>query len=211
MRTPQFVQVHKLTSILPFQVSTSLSPNPRTSNFSNWDLKVCRSMSSDSLCHKGFSVWLPSRHPMHFRHYLHVKVPKHRIALTRLLLSDHSLAIEQLRRGTRTRPYYPRHLRLCRFCLADIEDPIHALLVCDANEDLSELRRDAMNNFLSRAPYLKNSQSMTNPQELFRRLYSDKKLVDSLARFAYRVLAIFDSVPMHIPHPSTITNLTQTA
>lgn len=63
---------------------------------------------------------------MKFREYLSIPCPAHRKALTRLLLSDHRLALEELRR--RGRP--PRHNRLCRFCPIQVEDPPHALFHC---------------------------------------------------------------------------------
>ncbi|KZV93950.1 hypothetical protein EXIGLDRAFT_592706, partial [Exidia glandulosa HHB12029] len=79
--------------------------------------------------------------PMEFRPYLKVKGKTHRQALTSLVLSDHRLAIELLRRGTRTRSEsVPRALRLCRFCLAAVEDPLHALFVCSASAELRAFR-----------------------------------------------------------------------
>ena len=133
---------------------------------------------------------------MYFRHYLHVKIPRHRMALTGLLLSDHILAIEQLRRATRNRPRYPRHLRICRLCKNDVEDPIHALLICVGSEQLVTLRKQFIQDLISKAPYLKNSSVLTDPEELFRRVYADKKLVDTLARYSYKMLDIFKAVPI---------------
>lgn len=65
-----------------------------------------------------------------FRHYLCVKIPKHRIALTRVLLSSHPLASERMRWAERYRGPVPRQWRLCRFCEDYVEDPIHAMFVC---------------------------------------------------------------------------------
>jgi hypothetical protein len=51
------------------------------------------------------------------RQYLRwVHRPKHRIALTRLMLSDHGLAVERLRRAERGRPPVPRERRNNIFC-----------------------------------------------------------------------------------------------
>ncbi|KAJ7877143.1 hypothetical protein B0H13DRAFT_993473 [Mycena leptocephala] len=51
------------------------------------------------------------------RHYLTmVAVPAHRMALTRMLLSDHNLSVERLRYRVRYRLPIPREERLCRFC-----------------------------------------------------------------------------------------------
>ncbi|KAJ7028809.1 hypothetical protein C8F04DRAFT_902166, partial [Mycena alexandri] len=73
---------------------------------------------------------------LQFRHYLNVVNPKHRKALTRLLLSSHGLALERLRWVELRRPRIDRNLRVCRFCKAEIESPEHAMLECDAQPDL---------------------------------------------------------------------------
>ncbi|KLO05044.1 hypothetical protein SCHPADRAFT_839832 [Schizopora paradoxa] len=136
---------------------------------------------------------------MHFRHYLYVKIPRHWMALTGLLLSDNILAMEQLRRATRNRPRYPQHLRICRLCKNDIEDPIHALFVCIGSEQLISLRKQFIKDLISKASYLKTSQCMANPKELFECIYADKRLVETLARYAFRMLKIFNAVPLFLP------------
>ncbi|TFY79865.1 hypothetical protein EWM64_g4150 [Hericium alpestre] len=52
----------------------------------------------------------PTQPVLHFRPYLRIKIPEHRIALTRLLLSDHRLACEALRCHS---PQQPCLLRCC--------------------------------------------------------------------------------------------------
>ncbi|KAJ7143116.1 hypothetical protein C8R43DRAFT_823347, partial [Mycena crocata] len=77
-----------------------------------------------------------------FRQYLLVPVPAHRKAMTRLLLSAHSLGIELLRYQGRYQPVrIPREWRLCRFCARAVETESHALLECRAHELLPSLRR----------------------------------------------------------------------
>ncbi|KAI1786449.1 hypothetical protein LXA43DRAFT_952565 [Ganoderma leucocontextum] len=64
-----------------------------------------------------------------WRPYLDVLRAPHRVAVARLLASEHPLAVEVLRRA----PYeVPRHRRICRFCKHQhcIEDEHHALFVC---------------------------------------------------------------------------------
>jgi hypothetical protein len=79
------------------------------------------------------------------RQYLRwVHRPKHRIALTRLMLSDHGLAVERLRRAERGRPPVPRERRVCRLCRDGVEDEIHAMLVCDGDVELTRLRGEFM-------------------------------------------------------------------
>ncbi len=131
------------------------------------------------------------------RHYLHVLVPSHRISLTRILLSDHCLAEEQLRRETRYRPAYPPHLRLCRFGCPDMETPVHALLVCANNDELTRIRAHFFRDAVALCPALRG-RSRT-PEQMFALLYSHKKVVSVLARFAHHVLMVFAAVPLRVP------------
>ncbi|KZW01035.1 hypothetical protein EXIGLDRAFT_574000, partial [Exidia glandulosa HHB12029] len=73
-----------------------------------------------------------------FRSYLRIHDWALRQALTRLLVSDHRLSIEILRRAPAP---IPREERLCRFCVAAVEDPIHALFECNCSLELVTLRR----------------------------------------------------------------------
>ncbi|KAF8998486.1 hypothetical protein BDZ89DRAFT_1000036, partial [Hymenopellis radicata] len=78
----------------------------------------------------------PAHRVIFVRHYLRLRVTKHRKALTRLLLSDPPLALEQLRRADRYHPFVPRDERLCRLCGSSIESPEHAILLCEGDPDL---------------------------------------------------------------------------
>ncbi|KZV88986.1 hypothetical protein EXIGLDRAFT_587321, partial [Exidia glandulosa HHB12029] len=70
------------------------------------------------------------------REYLKIDRRSLRRALTRLLVSDHCLAVELLRYSSRDRPPVPRELRVCRFCRTEVEDEIHALFYCSADPAL---------------------------------------------------------------------------
>ncbi len=134
---------------------------------------------------------------MAFRHYLYVPIPEHRLSFTRLLLSDHCLASEQLRRVARNGIYVPRERRLCRFCKAEVEDPVHALLVCTANTDVVTLRAEFLDAVKScRPPHLPPAES---PRALFHALYHERKIVNAFARYAHRVLKVFDAFPILRP------------
>ncbi|KAF9021198.1 hypothetical protein BDZ89DRAFT_893282, partial [Hymenopellis radicata] len=74
------------------------------------------------------------------RHYLRVDIAPHRDALTRILLSEHLLAVERLRWSDHAFPSLPRHRRLCRLCGLDVETPEHALLTCGATRELVDVR-----------------------------------------------------------------------
>lgn len=78
------------------------------------------------------------------RGYLKVQTLDHRLAITRLLSSQHQLAVEVLRRGDgqRRRPI-PRSWRLCRLCQHAVEDEVHAVLGCVKDSRLV-MARDRM-------------------------------------------------------------------
>ncbi|KZV81442.1 hypothetical protein EXIGLDRAFT_572530, partial [Exidia glandulosa HHB12029] len=117
----------------------ALEPKLKTALYVHLQGLVTASTKLDLLHGRSvFSSNIITKSPvMEFRAYLRVANRTHRQALTQLLLSDHCLAIEMLRRPSRSRSLLtPRVLRLCRFCLADVEDPIHALFVCTASQDL---------------------------------------------------------------------------
>ncbi|KAJ7103073.1 hypothetical protein B0H15DRAFT_974713, partial [Mycena belliarum] len=65
-----------------------------------------------------------------FRHYLRITSTNHRRALTRMILSGHSLAVERRRWQERGKPVVPRDWRLCCFCKTYVEDPPHAMFMC---------------------------------------------------------------------------------
>lgn len=132
-----------------------------------------------------------------FRHYLYVQIPEHRLSLTRLLLSDHCLASEQLRRATRYRQKIPSQLRICRFCKGDIEDPLHAMLTCTGNVDITALRSE----FLRKAREVVRfpPEAATSPHAFFLALYQDRMIVNVLARFVHKVLNIYKAVPILLP------------
>lgn len=140
-------------------------------------------------------IWKPVA--MQFRHYLMVATPDHRVALTHLLLSDHCLAIEQLRRETRHRKYVPRHLRICRFCFADIECQLHATLICTGNDELIKTREAFLTTIWAKLPHLVGRAS--TPMELFTLILREKNTISLLAAFVSRVLDIFSSVPIYVP------------
>ncbi|THU88498.1 hypothetical protein K435DRAFT_866256 [Dendrothele bispora CBS 962.96] len=56
--------------------------------------------------------------------------PRHRKAFIKLICGDHPLAVERLRWADNHRVSVPFEECLCRFCLADVENPEHALLEC---------------------------------------------------------------------------------
>ncbi|KAJ7165504.1 hypothetical protein C8R43DRAFT_816490, partial [Mycena crocata] len=76
------------------------------------------------------------------RHYLRiVENGKHRKALTRLLMSQHPLAVERMRYKSRYHKILvPRHLRKCRFGCNEVETVEHAIFFCNRSEGLRSCR-----------------------------------------------------------------------
>ena len=70
------------------------------------------------------------------RAYLDITHRPVRVALTRLLLGEHCLAVALLRHPTRTHRRVERHDRLCRFGDGAVEDELHALFSCRGTEVL---------------------------------------------------------------------------
>jgi hypothetical protein len=135
---------------------------------------------------------------MKLRLYLRVPVPAHRKALTRILLSSHSLAVELLRYQERHRAPVPRHARLCRLCFRGVESEGHALLTCTA-PDLTELRRHFISDIFTTIPTIPRQWSSTD--DFLRHLIQTRNLdiIQRLAKYTYDVLAHYSNTPMFRP------------
>ncbi|EJD33631.1 hypothetical protein AURDEDRAFT_32692, partial [Auricularia subglabra TFB-10046 SS5] len=128
---------------------------------------------------------------MEFRAYLKIPIPEHRTALTRLLLSTHELAIERLRwQGV------ARGERLCRLCHASVEHPVHALFQCTGRACLAELRGDFVAE-IGRVdePLSRFLEGRTDLARI-RILASHEATLPRFAKFVYKVLKLYSSVPM---------------
>ncbi|KAF7342021.1 RNA-directed DNA polymerase from mobile element jockey [Mycena venus] len=124
------------------------------------------------------------------RQYLRVPVPAHRKALTRLLLSSHTLGIEILRWKERLRARVPRESRFCRFCRLAVESEGHAMLGCTYPE-LVALRYSFLDDIYRLAPDLPRAWVST---EVFLRVLlqrQDFDLVQRLAKYTFDVFAIY--------------------
>ncbi|KAJ7116278.1 hypothetical protein C8R43DRAFT_902453 [Mycena crocata] len=139
--------------------------------------------------------------PLHFRHYLAVKQPEHRKALTKMVLSSHSLAVERRRWKERGKKIVPRQWRLCRFCYIYVEDPAHAMFKCE-HAELAEVRQIFLDKVKIEIPGL--VEQFPEALQLFRALLPQRKITQLLAKLAYDVLKIFDSVPMLLVSDPTV-------
>ncbi|KAJ7708472.1 hypothetical protein B0H14DRAFT_2415356 [Mycena olivaceomarginata] len=130
-----------------------------------------------------------------FRHYLRINQPEHRKALTRLVLSSHSLAVERRRWKERGKKIVPLQWRLCRFCYIYVEDAAHALLACQHYE-LLEPRKDFLDKVEVEVPGV--IEGSPDALQLFRNLLPRRKITPLLGKLAFNVLKIFDSTPMSL-------------
>jgi hypothetical protein len=135
---------------------------------------------------------------MKLRLYLRVPVPAHRKALTRILLSSHGLGIEVLRYQEHLRPAVPRHARLCRFCLLDVETEGHALLGC-SETGLVDLRHIFLTNIFSTLPTIPRSWRSTDDLIRYLMQTGNLDILQRLAKFSYDVLTYYSTTLVFRP------------
>lgn len=143
-----------------------------------------------------------------FRQYLLIKNKAARQALTRMLLSDHRLAVETGRwEGVE------RTLRKCRLCNAAVEEPEHVLFKCVANASLCERRSQFWEELEAvyadratrcKAPSLKACPDgratclrlqLMSPSRCIFAILCDITAAGTLAVFTHRAFLLFDSLP----------------
>ena len=130
---------------------------------------------------------------LRFRDYLRIPIREHRLALTRLMCSDHPLAIEQ---GRRTVPSTPQQWRVCRFCglRGSVESEAHVLMDCE-HGILLQMREDFFAVAIAHVPsMLQQRRSLTSTQ-LLMAIISRFKLTAVFAQFVCRVFKLCDDVP----------------
>ncbi|KAF8057159.1 hypothetical protein FPV67DRAFT_1677448 [Lyophyllum atratum] len=132
---------------------------------------------------------------MSFRHYLRVKTPKHRKALTRLVLSCHDLAMERLRWGERRRDPVAKQFRICRFCKDGLEDAVHAMITCP-HGPLVTLRDDFWRKVDISLPGFRAKHH--DPGALLRDLLAQRGTISLLAMLAYDILEVFYAEPIYL-------------
>ncbi|VDC04957.1 unnamed protein product [Peniophora sp. CBMAI 1063] len=146
----------------------------------------------------------PTKPVIQMRHYLTSVVDDDdRIALTKLLASDHPFALEQLRwsstRNGIKRSKVPRDDRLCRLCGLDVESPEHALLVCKGVPELLRVRDDFAGQVREHCPDLPLRLTSNDALTVLVTLISTPELARYLAAFTRKVFSIFDSYALQWP------------
>jgi hypothetical protein len=121
-----------------------------------------------------------------------------RKALTRLLLSSHTLSIEILRYKKRLKERVPRDSRLCRFCRRAVESESHALLGCTAPA-LVAIRYDFLADVYSLVP--ETPHTWPSYDVALRDLVQtrDFDLIQRLAKYTDDVFAVYSTCPIFRP------------
>ncbi|KAK0478592.1 hypothetical protein EDD18DRAFT_873077 [Armillaria luteobubalina] len=132
------------------------------------------------------------------RSYLLLRIPAHRIALTRILTSNHTLAVERGRwlRVEGTSETIPRALRICRCCHDDVEDELHVLFIC-SDSLLCGIRSDFLSDIWRAYPALRRRSG--SPKELLHTLLTYSDLLPRLGRYVYEILDHVAQKAMYIP------------
>ncbi|KIJ95471.1 hypothetical protein K443DRAFT_108720, partial [Laccaria amethystina LaAM-08-1] len=138
-----------------------------------------------------------------YRHYRDVVVPAHRKALTRLLTSCYALAYNSLRWDPVERRSVPRELRLCCFCHSETEDECHAMLYCVGSAALTERRGLFFSDVHQVVPGVRAAVLSLPPPDSLRFLVGEQRVVGILAKYAFDVLGIFDTVQLYL-HPTLL-------
>lgn len=115
------------------------------------------------------------------RPFLHVRRTSHRQVLVKLLLSDHALALELLRRDDNA---ILRCDRICRLCLTQVESPEHILFAC---KEIGDPTVSGLRSILRKAAtdLMEPSHVPPFPYDLVRHLMMRPDCVDDLAELAY--------------------------
>ncbi|KAJ7242376.1 hypothetical protein B0H12DRAFT_850304 [Mycena haematopus] len=142
----------------------------------------------------------PTKITVILRHYLELVVnAKHRKALTRLLVSQHCLAVERMRyKQHYHRREVPRSERLCRFGCGEVESVEHAIFFCDGSARLTECRALYLDPLAVSEPAVlvvaTDSAAAVLKSLVFRR-----DTVCQVAKLAFKVLEVFNEEPMVWP------------
>ncbi|KAF8074804.1 hypothetical protein FPV67DRAFT_1445833 [Lyophyllum atratum] len=132
-----------------------------------------------------------------FRHYLRDKIPRHRRALTHMVLSCHALAMKRRCWSERRRPPVPAQFRFCHFCRDGLEDVAHALIQC-SHPPLQVLRTDFFRHVDVTLPRFRPRYPGTDPLVLVRKLLAQRATIALFAKYVYDVFEVFYAEPMFV-------------
>lgn len=130
------------------------------------------------------------------RDYLQLPTHRQRSAIALLMLSEHPLAVERLRRAPIRRD---RALRVCRWCQHPwaVETETHALLECDS-EPLSTLREAFLANLFAVLPSLRSPHFHLASSAFLDMLLRGSTTLPLLANYVADTFALCDVTPLLI-------------
>jgi hypothetical protein len=110
--------------------------------------------------------------------YLYINIQKYRVALSRLRLSSHHLAIET---GRHAHPVIPAHQRICSKCdLNVVDDEIHFITECSKYQTIRE------NMFQAIIPILPDLREVSNEEKFVQLMTSeDMTVLLALAKYTH--------------------------
>jgi hypothetical protein len=136
-----------------------------------------------------------ARKMLYLRYYLFiVKTQEHRETLTSIMLLTHQLALEKLRYTDHELQPVPRHERLCRFCIAKVGSPEHALLECQASPEVLNLRNVFLGKFLRAVPRMESKFVELGSIELLKALIYERSTITLVGKFVHDVLEVGEPV-----------------
>ncbi|KZV76683.1 hypothetical protein PENSPDRAFT_569544, partial [Peniophora sp. CONT] len=128
---------------------------------------------------------------MMFRQYLRVPNLDHRRALAQVVCGDTRFAVEIMGWASRYREPVDMHLRLCRFCRRSLETPEHAILMCNGEQKLKDLRT-AFWAVIATVSEITPPTLAPLACDVFRALLVDVATVHHLAELVYHVIQIYE-------------------
>jgi hypothetical protein len=138
----------------------------------------------------------PMHKTLHLRHYLQIPVAKHRKAMTKLVLSDHCLALEEMHRGVIP---IPCEQCLCHFCYTHTESPEHALLECNDSAPLVALCNSFMSEMEENMPMQSFNGRVPSALEKLKMIIANQQTISKVGRYVHDVLEIYKSHSMYNP------------
>ena len=145
-----------------------------------WKVKIMESPKAISYC--------KFKHNASLEKYMYtIKNVRHKIALTRLRLSNHNLRIET---GRHLRPKLPRQERKCFICIDEIENELHFVVKCPLySSERKELYKALMHNS-------KYFDSLTSDEQklMFIMTNEDNDVMAKLAKFVFNSMQIRERV-----------------
>jgi hypothetical protein len=118
----------------------------------------------------------------------------------RFITSNHRLAVEVLRWTRSGADYIPDEWRLCRFCQSDVEDELHAFMICGVCPDLVNARTEFRSEIFIIDPDLR---LVNDPYSFMITVLRRSDTIVRAAKYLHALHVIFTSTPVIVPPVET--------